>query len=370
MELSEVKEYIDTIKDSDRFKKLDEFTRMTRIKSDKDMYENIEHYVSIYHQIPNTTKFFQPDYQYFVNFLHQYMNNEPVKMAMRDDGFVDLSKTLYLVQPGIFSKNSGEFLDHYMIMTDGSIFISKLPLNYRGRSNVINPYCLYCPFIASYIAKTLGVECAEITLAKKDRGYGRILSKNFLKDNEEIVTYTENEEYISENLNKIEEALRYREFDKAEIEKVKFDYIKQEFISKLIGLKDQKADNSSLIVSEDEDGNKHVKMAPMFDLDYSFHIAKDIDLLVRKCDNGKEDIGSLIEQYKDYPGFKEFAKKSIETLDMKKIFKQMYENTGIKNFGMYDNNEQMKEFFEFVNKNIQIAKESLDKLMENERENR
>ena len=369
MEFSEVKKYIDTIKDKERFKKLDEFTKMTKIKSDKDMYENIQHYVSIYHPIRNTTKFFEPDYEYFVSFLKHYMDNEPKKMIMRDDGFVDLSNTLYLVQPGIFSKNAGDFLDHYMIMTDGNIYISKLPLNYRGRSKVENPYCLYCSFIASYIAKNLGVECAEITLAKKDKGYGRILSKNFLRENEQIVTYTENEEYISENLKKMEDALRSRKFDENEIEKVKFDYIKQEFVSKLIGLKDQKADNSPLIVSIDEDGNKHVRMAPMFDMDYTFQIAKNMDLLVRKCDNGKEDIGSLIEQFKDYPNFKEFAKKSIETLDMKKIFQQMYEDTKIENFKIDDNNEQMKTFADFVNDNIRIAKESLNKVL-NDREER
>ncbi len=366
MEFSEVKEYIDTIKDSERFKKLDEFTRMTRIKKDKDIYENIIYYVSTYQPQQNTNEFFQPDYAYFMKFLEQYLANEPATMHLQN-GYVDLMNTLYLSQPRLFSGHAGNFLDKYMIMTDGSIYISKLPLNYRGNSGVTNAYCLYCPLIASYIAKHLDIECADVTLAKAHNGYRRILSKNFLRDNEEIVTYTDDEALISEHLNKMDEALRIRRFPENDIEKAEFEFIKQEFVSKLIGLKDQKADNSPLIVSTDEDGHRHVRMSPMFDLDYSFHIAKDMNMLVRKCDNGHTDIGSLIKQYIDYPGFKEFAQKSIDILDMKEIFRHVYEDTGIKAFEEYSNDDEMKKFVEFVDGNIQMAKETFSKLLQSER---
>ena len=58
MEFNEVKEYINTIKDNSRFKKLDEFIGMTRVKDDKDMYENIEYYVKLYHPIPDLKELF------------------------------------------------------------------------------------------------------------------------------------------------------------------------------------------------------------------------------------------------------------------------------------------------------------------------
>ena len=165
----------------------------------------------------------------------------------------------------------------------------------------------------------------------------------------------------------MDEALRIRRFPENDIEKAEFEFIKQEFVSKLIGLKDQKADNSPLIVSTDEDGHRHVRMSPMFDLDYSFHIAKDMNMLVRKCDNGHTDIGSLIKQYIDYPGFKEFAQKSIDILDMKEIFRHVYEDTGIKAFEEYSNDDEMKKFVEFVDGNIQMAKETFSKLLQSER---
>ena len=135
MEFNEVKAYIDKIKDSDRFKKLDEFIKMTQIKPNKDMYENIAYYVSRFHPIRNIKEFFQPDYPYFIKFLEYYLDNQPVQMPLREDGYIDLINTLYLVQPGIFSGNKGNFLDHYMMMTDGSIYISKLPLILKKKEN-------------------------------------------------------------------------------------------------------------------------------------------------------------------------------------------------------------------------------------------
>ena len=143
MEISEVKEYITKIKDSSKFKKLDEFTKMTSLDANKDMYENLQYYVKIYHPKHNSKKFFEPDYESFIEFLKCYMNNEQAKLFRRDDGYVDLEKTAYLVQPGLVSKNVGNFLDHYMIMTDGSVYISKLPLYYKGNSGITDTYCLY-----------------------------------------------------------------------------------------------------------------------------------------------------------------------------------------------------------------------------------
>lgn len=369
MEFEQFKEYIDKVKNHEKFKELDEFTRMTRIKGNQDIYENIRDYIKIYHPVHDEIEYFQPDYEYFIKFVESYLNNKPSEISLGDDGYIDLSRTLFLVQPPMFSGNQGNFLDKYMIMTDGSVYISKLPLNYRGNSGVSNKYCLYCPLIASYIAKSLGVSSADIALAHIHNG-SRILSKNFLIGNEEIVVYTEDNQTISQQLEKITESLKLRKFDESEIEQVKIEFLKQEFVSKLIGLKDQTADNSPFIVSIDEYGNRHVKMAPMFDLDYCFHIAENIDMIVRKCDNGKEDIGSFIEQYINYPGFEEFLANSLESFDITKVFKQIYEDTGIRDIETYSGNEQMKEFVKFVNKNIEIARNSFDKLHNRERDER
>ena len=94
-------------------------------------------------------------------------------------------------------------------------------------------------------------------------------------------------------MEKLTRNLELRQFPQEEIESTKTEFLKQEFVAKLIGLVDQTADNSPVIVSVDEDGKKHVRMAPMFDYDYSFHITKS-GMTVRKCDDGQNTISSLI----------------------------------------------------------------------------
>ena len=103
MEFNELKEYIETIKDTERFKKLDNFTRMTQIRQDQGMYESILYYITIYHPIRNVTPAFQPNHQYVKTFLQHYMENEPANMQEQSDGYIDLTNTLYLVQPRMYS---------------------------------------------------------------------------------------------------------------------------------------------------------------------------------------------------------------------------------------------------------------------------
>jgi len=372
MEFEEVKKYIDEVKDNPRFKKIDEFTHMTTIKKNQDMYENIQYYLKTYYYRHDCKEAFQPDYEQFMKFLKYYINGEIAEKSVNDRGYLDLSKTIHLIKPRMFCNGSGNFIDNQRMFTDGSVYIAKLPLNYRGNSGISNGYCIYSPLIASYIADTLQIDAAEITLANAHNG-NRILSKNFLKPNEEIVTYAEeaDEVQISEQLRKLEEALKLRKFPSDEIEQAKIDFLKQEFMAKIIGLKDQSSDNSPVIISTDDTGNKHVRIAPMFDFDYSFHIGEELDyMLVRKCDNGKTDIASFIEQYKDYPGFKEFAIASIGKLDMKRVFERIYEKTGNTEFRDYENNEEMMKFVNYVNRNVEQAREIIAKVYTHESEGR
>ena len=201
------------------------------------------------------------------------------------------------------------------------------------------------------------VEAADIGLGTTVSKCPRILSKNFLKSNQELITYTdENKALISEQMEILEQVLTLRKFPKEEIEQTKFDFLKQEFVAKLIRLADQTAENSPIITETDEKGNKHVKMAPMYDLDFSFHIGQENpNVITRKCDNGKDDIASFIQQYKDYSGFSEFVVSSIQHLDMEEVLKQIYESTGLIEFKDYKNNQKIMEFVNYVNKNIRTS---------------
>ena len=357
MDFEQMKQYVDSIKDNEKFKEVLEFTRLTERKPDEDLYENIKDYLSFCHSRKDCKEWFQPDYEYFINFLEHYLQDNPAPEVPTDEGYLDLTKTPHLVKPLRFVASPGNFTDNHIMFTDGSKYVSKMPLTQKGNSGIRSGYCKYCALIASHIAKTIGVEAAQIKLAINHNGF-KIMSKNFLRQNEELIEYADNqrEESISVQLGQMEQALKLRRFSEEEIKTAKFEFLKQEFLAKIIGLRDQTSSNSPIIISVDETGIKHVRMAPMFDFDYSFHIGENAEqLVVRKSDNGRVDIGSLIEQYKDYPGFKEFVKQSIDSIDMARIFRRIYEETGIKMFEDYQNDEGLNKFVSFVNANVRTS---------------
>jgi len=368
MDFEEFKDYINYIKETNEFKKIAEFTRMTDANQRLDMFENIKTYLGMYHPRTDCAEFGQPDCVHFMRFFEKYKNNEKANIVLDDNGFIDLKNTLHITQPRRFFGGSGCFLDKQIMLTDGTKYIVKLPLDYKGYSDVRNRYCMYNSIIASNIAKILEVDTAEYRLGRLNNGQHRVLSKNFLKPNEEFVTFTDNEDTVSGHLNKMKDALTLRKYSEKEIANCEFEFLKQEFIAKLIGLKDQTPDNSPLIQSIDEEGNKHIKMAPMMDFDYSFHIATHRDdMIVRKCENGKADIDSLIREHKDYPGFDEFVKSSLEKLNMEQIFRNIYEETGLAKFREYENDAEMMNFIKYVEYNVKKAKETVADVYKNER---
>lgn len=370
--------YIEGIIKTREFIKLNKFLRITEYKNMvTDLFENAKQYLGYHHPRTDVKERFIPDYDYFYNFFESYRQGKNMAIATDEKGYIDLGKALFLKQPFKFASKFGVFTDSNIIMTDGTIHILKIPLDLSPRTKVTNPDCRFCPIIASAIAKEIGVESAEYKIAKKQDNEIRILSKNFLKPEEELVTFVtdrqvENQNqrsrpYISVIFEELEKELRLRRYTPEVIEKIKMDFLKQEFLAKMIGLRDQKADNCGFVISVDEKWKRNIKIAPMFDFDFSFHIAQGFNALsVRQCDNGGIDIGSLIEQYKDYPGFLEFANQAIRSLDMKNVFTHIYRDLGLTEFKNPDSS--ILAYADFVNRNKQIAMETLSRLSQYERE--
>lgn len=355
MEVEEFKNYFEKIKNSSEFKAVDEFTHMTSFAKTKDIHENIKKYLEIYHAVKNTKVFFIPDYDYLVSFLKEYLGDKKAIIEYTDNGEINLEKSLYIKQPALFFGAKGSFVDGQLMFTDGKKYVIKMPLNYITRSGVNNSECRFCGIIGSNICKTLGVDTANISMAFGKSGY-RLLSENFLKPGEEIITAIEETEYISEYINRTKEELTLRKYPQKEIDETILQYKKQEFISKLIGLQDQKVENSPLIHFVDNNGVKHIKMAPMMDFDYCFHLENG--LLMRKCDNEGTDIKSFILQFKEDKEFIDFIKNSVSKLNMEELYKKIYEETGLNDFKEPQN---LKNFTEFVGNNLKIAREAIDR---------
>lgn len=366
MTVEEFKNYIEENQNSDEFKKLMEWIG---IDCDQNIFETIIEYLKHNHAKIDTIDFFVPDFDHFYNFFECY-KKKTFEMAHIDTGEINLSETPYLKQR---KKNAtGYFTDGYIILPDESMYILKYPLHYKyGKSGVRDCACQYASIIASGIANLLGIDTSENFLFVMPNGQDRLGSKFFLKPNEELVSFYDHWkiESISGILNELRNTLWLRKCPNEKINEIEFEFLKQEFLAKLIDLDDQAADNSGLIVSTSGEGTKRsIRMVPMFDYDFSFMFSEHSTIMRRKCDNGQTDISSFIKQYKDYPGFMDFVRRSISILDMNKVYDNIYEKSGLQIFSEQLEDPILLEYSEFVNRNLKLAKKTVKELDENARE--
>ena len=364
----EFKQYIETIKDEPAFVELNRFIQFYAYNknSNLSLFETIKKYLGYNHPRKDTEILFDPDYDYFYSFYEKYRRKD-ASIVYNEQGEIDLGKTLHLIQPRIVAKHKGDFTDYYLILSDGTIFISKTPLNYRSSySGVTDSNCKYNAIIATKMAQQLGINTSENFLARLADGQYRVLSKFFLKPNEELIYFYGDEEdhRISIVLKKLEESLLFRKYPKDRIEEIKLYFLKQEFFAKLIGLDDQKADNTGLLSGIDLNGVRTIRITPMFDYDYSFLTAEKSEILRRQADNGETDIESLIEQYKNNPEFMKFVEKSISSFDMRRVYQSIFEEDGLFAFKDFEKNEFFSQVMDFVNNNIARAKAKIRDLQE------
>ena len=296
-------------------------------------------------------------------------------MVYTEKGEIDLTRTPFLEEDSSNkSSPKGYFTDKYIILTDGTIYVLKYLIS--SKSEDIEESSKYAAIIASGIADLLGISSADYYLFKlpnkgrKTHNYDqyRLGSKFFLGPNEELLNPLTNQSediLISEALEDIEKALRLRKYSQEEINEIKREFLKQEFLAKLIGLQDQKGSNFGLIDSTEIYGQrvkKRIRIAPMFDLDISFMYADKYNTPVRKCDNNQTDIASLIDQYWDDPEFMDFVRRSISNLDMDKVYKYLFKKTSLKIFSQGNKNPILSRYSAFVNRNINSAKEIVEEI--------
>ena len=367
----EFKQYIESIQDEPEFISLNKFIQFSIYSKNGElsMFEAVKEYLKLNHSRRDTDIPFDPDYDHFYNFYEKYKNKD-ASIVYKAEGEIDLGKTPHLVQPARVAKNKGYFTDNYLILPDGTIFISKIPLNYKSSISLERePNCRYNTIIATKMAKKLGITTSENFLARLADGQYRTLSKFFLRPNEEFVTFFKDEgnPKISTIYKKLEETLTLRKYPAERIEEIKMEFLKQEFLAKLIGLDDQKADNTGLIAGIDANGERTIRLTPMFDYDYSFLTGEKSDIVRRQADNGKTDIVSLIEQYKDNPDFMQFVKKSLTSFDIKKVYQSLYEEDRLTCFKNYESNGYLCLIMGFVDYNLKRAREKLKELKAHER---
>lgn len=359
-------QYFEAVKNTEEFIKFNRFTCLLKDMKNKPFEQFKTNLIEL-------LKVYLPGYSeeqinaYFVLFFENYRKKTKPNISLSEDGFVDLEKTLFFPCSELCG-NKGHFSQGWLILPDGKLYLCKYPLDADPDMDIKDKTCIYIPTMATGIAKALNVTVSENIIAKHTYGGLRILSENFVdREKGETLTtfYYSNMSYASNSISGVlailEEELSVRNYPSEQIADAKLEFLKQEFVAKLIGLKDQKSENTGIIISEDENGNKNVRLAPMFDLDISFDISDSL-LCVRRADNGRGFIGDLIKQYKDDQKFMEFVRASLDTLDMEAVFQNIYESTGIKFFKEEKSKPKLKRYSDYVEENVMLARKALEEI--------
>jgi len=239
------------------------------------------------------------------------------------------------------------------------------------------------PTIVYSIFKYLGEDCAGAIPSFDSFPYFYIFSENFLKDNQELVSIediTEGNEEIEFNdngglkhskiINIFEEYINTKNFDdetkKKIFEKIKLQYAVQETLKKLVFSMDENLGNTSVIETKDGNGKiVDINISPAYDLDLSLNLGEDMmnklntaHIFFRTTEDGKNDLKSLIQEFKSIPGYSNKVQEFVGKLNgnyLDEIFDIAYEHTGIEKFRK---EEFKKNYSSFIMRRVALFKEA------------
>ena len=324
----------------------------------------------------------------FFRCINSYMNNDDL-IRIDDEGyftngFVDYNVVLPLKE-NKDSKRSGVRVSSEVLGADRNRYILKtaegLNGGVSGKKNARD--AKYNPTMAYAFFKYLGEDCAEAIPGLEKAPYYYIFSKNFLQENQEMISigneqFTTKELVIDENNNithqsiieAIGDFVQRLDIDserKEEIsEKLIMQYAVQETIKKMICSMDENLGNTSFVMSKDKEGNLvDINISPAYDLDISFALGEemqkaigDIDQINRVTTDGRKDLVSLIYEFKSIPGYKEKMQNFVQKFQddyTNKIFDIAYEFTNIDEF---KNNTMRETYKNFITRRVALFKEA------------
>ena len=193
------------------------------------------------------------------------------------------------------------------------------------------------PYIASEI---FGLESVEYLLCNDDYNRKYLLTFDAKNEGEQFIECKEffseksfeellKLKNINERIQAMKKFIKDKGFDKKHIKKLEDQCITQLILKKFIEYKDDSLINMSLGYNETK---KEARIMPIYDLDYSSGITNPEyeygeEDNATEADNGKTDLKSVIEQYKDRKGIKEYLELIIKRYDMEKVFKKSKEKT-------------------------------------------
>lgn len=324
----------------------------------------------------------------FLKSIEAYLKS---KNFIRDEaGYIDSKLVLPIAKT---AQREGLRTMKDVLGNDRKQYIVKKAEGYNGPISALNnsKQAKYNPTIAYSLFKFLEIPCARNLMAYEKFPYYYIYSENFLEENEKMYGLDNNEfmnvEFIIDDDNNIthkqiiegiENTIKNKNLSQEKkislTKKIKLQYAIQETLKSLICSSDQNLGNTSLIVKEGDNGQiEDMNISPAYDLDLSFGLGEEMitrmsqsQILYRTTQEGKIDLESIINEFKDIDGYEQELEKIKNKLNdnyIDKIFNMAYEESKIEAF----NNKELKDKFgNFIMKRVAVFKETYKKMNEKE----
>lgn len=240
----------------------------------------------------------------------------------------------------------------------------------------------YNPTIAYALFKFLNQPCARNLMSYETFPYYYIFSENFIKQNEKMYGLND-EEFVQTQLSVdeennithkqimdgIEETVNKKQLSPerklALIKKLKLQYAVQETLKSLICSMDQNLGNTALVVKEENGEIEDINISPAYDLDLSFALGEEMltgipetRVLYRTTQEGKNDLVSIMNEFKSIEGYKEALEKIKNKLKdnyIDKIFDIAYEEAKVNAL----NSKKLRDRYgNFIMRRVAIFKEA------------
>jgi hypothetical protein len=330
----------------------------------------------------------------FLNVIKYYLTNKDFERFIGDEyipnGFINSN----IVLPVVGERKDGFRASEDILGFDGKKYIVKnaegLKSGAAGRKNARD--ARYNPTVAYAFFKLIGMPCARSLPACEKIPYYYIISENFLNENQKAYgldseKFMDTEFIIDGNNNSIthkqimdgiQETINKKDLplDKKIllIKKLKLQYAVQETLKSLICSFDQNLGNTSLIVTEAENGEiEDINVAPAYDLDLSFNLGEEMlrgvpenEVLYRTTQDGKIDLLSIVNEFKGVDGYKEAVgeiKNKLSDNYINQIFDIAYEESKVE---IFKNKELKDKFANFIMRRVATFKEACKELVERE----
>ena len=374
------KEQIDRIKkiiQTDDFQIINSITHICDLNQAEDsIIKNIKDYIWIYLTNRNSSDF-SVKVDEFISFIENYHTiKKPNFTNPSSDGNIHFLKDDYLMicnghhiyNDFRFLKNmttNGLYMGESYLGTDHKIYLSKRSMRSKslGVSSETAKEVDYNSLLAESIFNYFSQPVAHYYLLKTNYNiFNSIFTTNFLNDNQELVHLAdlfteENDDYLDTHTNRfniIREGLRRRykknmsdnDFQRL-IDKLQLQFCIQSFMKLLIGPMDDNLGNTAIILTHNGTNVPSIDLAPAYDLDISFNVANELASRnsmhqIMDFNGNPSTIMSLIKEFKDVPGFKEFLNNFVMTIMAnnipKEVINDVYKRTNLSFFKEREDN--------------------------------